>query len=165
MTFLNTNKNKPMENKDTSNPEIIHREHFEAWLFSRSDTELFNYVDNCNCLIGRYLNETRKARGPGGWSVGGDSFREYINACFESVTYPIPRWLYNLLDNRPDNRMICTMGEMKETYIRLFGNPLSFSTVSPGEQSLSQPGKTDSTTVLAEPGRTQQDNDSVQNIS
>lgn len=106
----------------------INKETFEAWLFSQPDDKVWNYEDNCGCVVACFIKETtninpsvvpRKFRDQGkpAW------FPEYIN---------FPQWLINFedswfqhgVDERTRLESFITAKKAKALWIDMFGSPV-----------------------------------------
>lgn len=105
--------------------EIIHKERFEAWLFSQPDERRFDYVDNRNCIGCCFLREMARFDL---LSFGPDAVYDK-----HATRFPLPEWFTNLLrvvriDN-PSGFVFnpgglsshwITFGEIKRAWLALF---------------------------------------------
>lgn len=69
---------------------ILHKEHFEAWLFSQPDSRIVDYCDCSQCMIGSFLQEHHGITHP-----------DVLPETYLGNT-PIPDWLYGWLDKTRD---------------------------------------------------------------
>lgn len=102
--------------------EIIHKEHFEHWLFSQADERRFNFVDTDACLGCAFIRETTNFP----LKMFGVS-RLYSK---NSSTIPHPLWFIQLLDHATKgttmtfvngrNEALFTIADTKAAWLKLF---------------------------------------------
>jgi hypothetical protein len=98
----------------------INKETFEAWLFSQPDDRTFDYMDNRDCLVCKYVKEVVGYKK--NFSVGADYIRLH-ESLFTEFTFE--KWFIDLLGERYNfskhsEVSIFTFGEMKEAWLELW---------------------------------------------
>lgn len=96
--------------------EIIHKEHFEHWLFSQAEERGFNYGDGHSCMGCSFVKETTQYKNA---AFGGNTwFTDFP----KPARVDIPQWLVALLH---EVRIISGMGvftiaDTKRAWAKLF---------------------------------------------
>ena len=101
----------------------INQETFEAWLFAQPDERKYNYLDNNNCLICRFVKETTNIQDI---SAGGDYLR-YNNKIFKFEGWLLTimnTWNPNIKAGVPSSK---DFGTVKKLYIDFF--PATFASI------------------------------------
>jgi hypothetical protein len=108
----------------------INRETFEAWLFSQPDDRVIEASNGTKSFFCSFVRETTKYKGfMFGWEAA------HLNS-FLGPTVVLPSWLKLLLSRENlyrvkgcsglrEEKLFLTCGELKQSYITLFGNPLT----------------------------------------
>lgn len=116
----------------------LHKEHFEAWLFSQLAERAFDYMDCRRCVIGSYLNEhlTRGRNEYYTCSLGTYSLRQRNGTrigCNET-----PAWLTKLIDLWDGRPGRITISDVRNRWLEMFPEPVDRPlTLTPAKEPVS----------------------------
>ena len=98
----------------------IQQEIFEAWLFAQDDGAEYDYKDNENCLVCQFIKQTTNVKDA---RAGGGYWRDSARILEKNYgVQPFPDWL---ADFELKFVGLKRFGQVKEAYIKHFGNPLA----------------------------------------